>query len=1437
MVVSPVLNDPSPKPTYRVCLQAFATLITCNAIINKALRGALVDRGANGGILGKDAMVLHRYDGREVNIKGINNHEMSDLTIVDGASKCESNRGPVILIMNQYAYHPTGGTIHSCGQIEHYKNVVDDRSMKVGGKQCIKTLDGYILPLDIINGLPYLKMEPPSQKELDELPHVILTPGDKWDPTVLDNTISDQEDWVNNLKDIDEGIIETPFDMFGNYRYREPTEYYDNTPSAADVSEFEAMYHLASNLNAQYIFNAAESKPKPIDYNKYRAHFLHAPVEKIRRTFQNTTQYATNVMSGRNIMQTIKSPFPAHNVWRRHEPVASDTVFSDTPAVCTNGQTMAQIFVGRKSLVIDVYGIGNTKEFVNTLEDVIRKRGAMDLLVTDSARVETSRRVADILRALCIDDWQSEAHYQHQNFAEHRWRHLKGNHQWWMNHRNVAPNAWLLCLQWCADVMNHISEKSLGWRTPLQVLTGQTTDISILLVFLFWDVVYVPRYKDKDYSGNLGTDKSSEIRGRFVGFSWDVGHALTFKILTDDTQKIICRSRVRIANDDENNLKLDLLAGDVKERVYIRSKRDDKDDVTLPTIDLTSDPFTVDETVDAQQQDKSETDNDSDPLPMDLPLKDRPTVETVDEDDDLPDHLRSRRKPGDPNPDDEPRPFLRNELRTENPTLASQLPPEELVGRTFLMPPEEDGSRFRAKIIEEVNRNKDEGDQDPEMIKFRAVVNNDYEEIVAYNDIVDFIEQDQTWDGVWKFREILDHQGPLKPSDKRYKGSSYNLQVEWETGEITWEPLSTKRKDGVYDSDPVTVAIYADKHKLLNTAGWKLPGLKKRAKTQKRLIRAANQAKLHSYHTSPIYMYGFQVPRDHRQAMQLDAKNKNTMWRDAEELELSQQDEYNTFVDKGPNYKPTPDYKKIRVHFVYAVKHDGRHKARLVAGGHLTDTPVDSVYSSVVSLRGIRILTFLAELNGLEFWSTDIGNAYLESYTKEKVYIIAGPEFGEREGHVLLISRALYGLKSSGLRWHERLADVLRSMGFFPSRAENDIWMRDKGDHYEYVAVYVDDLAIASKAPKSITDCLMQEHKFKLKGTGPIAFHLGCDFYRDKDGVQCYAPLKYIQKIIDNYTRIFGQRPRQVLTPLVKGDHPELDTSELLGTDDIKIYQSLIGCLQWAVQIGRFDIATATMTMSRFRAAPRQGHMDRVKRIHGYLSKMRYGVIRMRVELPDFSSIPEKHYDWEYTCYHGAKEVIPKDVPKPKGKIVRLSSYKDANLYHDLISGRAVTGILHLANKTPIDWYSKLQSTVETATFGSEYSAGRTCTDQAIDLRLTFRYLGVPIDGAHFMFGDNETVVNTASMPHGKLHKRHNALAYHRVREAIAAGIIRFHHIPGHTNPADILSKHWDYPSVWPQLRPLLFYHGDTAELVQESKVEEASNAKEQVGEADKSHN
>ena len=169
----------------------------------------------------------------------------------------------------------------------------------------------------------------------------------------------------------------------------------------------------------------------------------------------------------------------------------------------------------------------------------------------------------------------------------------------------------------------------------------------------------------------------------------------------------------------------------------------------------------------------------------------------------------------------------------------------------------------------------------------------------------------------------------------------------------------------------------------------------------------------------------------------------------------------------------------------------------------------------------MTIALFLAELNNLDSWGTDAGNAYLETKTKEKVYIIAGPEFRDSQSHILLTQKVLYGLRTSGLRWHERFADYLRNAGFFPCKMEPDIWMRKVEDnnnpHYEHIAVYVDDLLIASKTPQAIVDLLTNDYKFKLKGTGPIKYHLGCDFARDELSTLCFAPRKHIEKMSEAY--------------------------------------------------------------------------------------------------------------------------------------------------------------------------------------------------------------------------------------------------------------------------------------------------------------------------------
>ena len=241
-----------------------------------------------------------------------------------------------------------------------------------------------------------------------------------------------------------------------------------------------------------------------------------------------------------------------------------------------------------------------------------------------------------------------------------------------------------------------------------------------------------------------------------------------------------------------------------------------------------------------------------------------------------------------------------------------------------------------------------------------------------------------------KFRAIIGHQGPLKATDPDWKGSIYNVQVEWETGEATFEPLSVIAAD-----DLVTCAAYAKQHDLLALEGW--CRFRNLAKRDKVLARAINQSKIRQVRRSQTYMFGYLIPKLHG-SHAISKENKNCGWYDAIKLEMEYMQKYEAFkkwdkaiLDKHKKImNPPKGYHKIKVHLVFAVKFDGRHKARLVADGHLTPEPIENIYSGVVSLRNLRLVIFLGKLNNLEIWGADIGNAYLEAFTHEKLYIVAG---------------------------------------------------------------------------------------------------------------------------------------------------------------------------------------------------------------------------------------------------------------------------------------------------------------------------------------------------------------------------------------------------------------------------------------------------------------
>jgi hypothetical protein len=192
-------------------------------------------------------------------------------------------------------------------------------------------------------------------------------------------------------------------------------------------------------------------------------------------------------------------------------------------------------------------------------------------------------------------------------------------------------------------------------------------------------------------------------------------------------------------------------------------------------------------------------------------------------------------------------------------------------------------------------------------------------------------------------------------------------------------------------------------------------------------------------------------------------------------------------------------YKHITCHMIFDVKMIGLiRKARFVAGGHLTDPPVESVYSSVVMRESIRIMFLIATLNDLDILNADVQNAYINARTDERVYTTAGLEFGADAGRPAIIVRALYGLKSSGARWRDHFASILMQLGFKSSKADPDVWMRKakkpSGDIYwEYVLCYVDDILAISHTPRDIIDHILLNVKLKPDSIQPPTMCLGAN--------------------------------------------------------------------------------------------------------------------------------------------------------------------------------------------------------------------------------------------------------------------------------------------------------------------------------------------------------
>ncbi|CAJ1960554.1 unnamed protein product, partial [Cylindrotheca closterium] len=239
-----------------------------------------------------------------------------------------------------------------------------------------------------------------------------------------------------------------------------------------------------------------------------------------------------------------------------------------------HGHVAAQFYVGLSSLVSDVYGVTSDAQFLQTLQDNVRKRGAPSKLVSDRAQAQVSKAVKDYLRWLCIDDWQSEPHRQNQNPAERRYQDVKRLANRILDRTGAPPSLWLLALRYASFVYNYTAVKGLGWMTPIQALTGITPDVSVLLRFHFYEKVY---YKTEEPA--FPSD-SPESLGYMVGIAEHVGHAMTYKILNPEMNKILFRSEIRSASTDTDaNKRLHTSDGEDLSTPTIIKSRNDKSKV------------------------------------------------------------------------------------------------------------------------------------------------------------------------------------------------------------------------------------------------------------------------------------------------------------------------------------------------------------------------------------------------------------------------------------------------------------------------------------------------------------------------------------------------------------------------------------------------------------------------------------------------------------------------------------------------------------------------------------------------------------------------------------------------------------------------------------------------------------------------------------------
>ena len=1193
-------------------------------------------------------------------------------------------------------------------------------------------------PLQASGTVLYLNCRTPTDRELQTCRHVELTKNSDWDPSEVQFPQCSATDSTKY------SVSELSVSELG-------TNELDRIVQVAAASSSETTVQLDTPSKHTFMSKDRHSMVSAQSLSEK----WQIGVQQAAKTIKATTQAGV-----RSALMPLGRRYRADRMFHRrrlHDRFYTDTMVSRYKS--RDGNKYAQIFAN-ESLFTAVYPIESKSHAGKAFTEFINEFGVPNELVMDGAMEQTGKHT-DFRKALDKHEvsWDvTEPHRHNQNRAEMAIRELKRKWYRIMVRKRVPERLWDYGLRWVSDINNRTSNSifRLHGRTPLEQVTGETPDITEYVDFGFYDFVWVRE------NAGLG----EQILCRWLGVAHRVGSQLCYYVLKQNGEVIARTTVQRVTNVEMTTREVKQRCDEFDKEIAERMATSKSDIDAMAERKRKPSDWAIDSRIpfdDDFQNEFNRVVDDPDIVHGDSITSDVGQEQYLNMELAIPSGPDSAPKYG----------KVVKRLRGEdgkpigkahsNPMLDTRKYQVELVdGTTLEMTANKIAENLYAQVDDEGRRH------------------------VLVDEIIDHRRGD---DALSHANAWITSKNGNKTLKKTTRG--WQLLIQWKDGSTNWVELKDAK-----ESFPLEVIEYARGRNIHEEPAfaWWIPTF---LAQKKRII-----SKIKSKYWLTTHKFGIRIPKTVKEALELDRQNGNTFWADAIKKEMGNvRVAFEAF--EGDERDIPKEYQKIDCHIIFDVKmsENFRRKARLVAGGHTTETPSTLTYSSVVSRDSVRIALTLAALNDLDVQACDIQNAYITADCREKIYTIAGPEFGSEEGTIMIIRKALYGLKSSGAAFRALLAETLHDCGFIPTIGDPDVHIRpaakENGDgYYEMILTYVDDIiCISHRARETLEEAVKQNFKIKNDLIQPPDIYLGAQLSeRQLTGQRCWTMTsnKYItaaiQRVTDNLKKRGDTLPNKCVTPMRSGYRPEIDESDELDAADLRTYQEYIGILRWAVELGRIDIMVEVSMLSAHLANPRKGHLEQALHIFGYLKLFPKRTLAFDPRHPNIAENRFVKHDWS-EFYRGAAEEMPPRMPAPKGKEVTIHCFVDASHADNRRNRRSQTGILIFLNRSPIIWYSKRQSTVETSTFGSEMVAMRIATEQIQALRIKLRSFGVPVEGAASVYCDNDAVTKAARMPESTLAKKHNAVAYHKVREAVAMGMIRVAWEDTHTNLADLLTK------------------------------------------------